>query len=73
MADIDGSGLSAWFYGRLFSPIGGEDEMALCERSAGALRDAVGEMRKKEGMTLERWVNLCSLRGIKSLTFCTLP
>ncbi|KAI0247643.1 CHAT domain-containing protein [Lactifluus subvellereus] len=57
MADMDGTDLSTCFYGHLFSPIGEEDELTLCERSAGALRDAVREMRKKEGMTLERWVN----------------
>jgi CHAT domain-containing protein len=56
MADTDGRDLSAHFYGNLFSPEG-EDGTPLCERSARALRDAVRMLRRKRGVTLERWVN----------------
>jgi len=57
MADMDGVELSTFFYRRMFSPAEGEGDGPLCERSARALRDAVLELRDKEGMTLERWVN----------------
>lgn len=56
MADTDGRDLSAHFYGHMFSPEG-EIGLPLCERSARALRDAVQKLRKKKGVTLERWVN----------------
>ncbi|KAF8273444.1 CHAT domain-containing protein [Lactarius quietus] len=56
MADTDGRDLSAHFYGQMFSP-DGEVDIPLCERSARALRDAVQKLRKKKGVTLERWVN----------------
>ncbi|KAH9048443.1 CHAT domain-containing protein [Lactarius hengduanensis] len=56
MADTDGRDLSAHFYGHMFSPEG-EVGLPLCERSARALRDAVQKLRKKKGVTLERWVN----------------
>ena len=56
MADTDGMDLSEHFYGHLFSP-DGEVGLPLCERSARALRDAVQKLRKKKGVTLERWVN----------------
>lgn len=56
MADTDGRDLSAHFYGHMFSP-DGEVDSPLCEKSARALRDAVQKLRKKKGVTLERWVN----------------
>ncbi|KAI9465714.1 CHAT domain-containing protein [Lactarius psammicola] len=56
MADTDGMDPSAHFYGYMFSPEG-EVDLPLCERSARALRDAVQNLRKKKGVTLERWVN----------------
>jgi CHAT domain-containing protein len=56
MADTDGRDLSAHFYGHIFSP-DGEVGLPLCERTARALRDAVQNLRKKKGVTLERWVN----------------
>ncbi|KAH9006571.1 CHAT domain-containing protein [Lactarius hatsudake] len=56
MADTDGRDLSAHFYGHMFSPEG-EVGLPLCERSARALRNAVQNLRKKKGVTLERWVN----------------
>ena len=55
MADIDGWDLARSFYGSVFS-----DETKdghYYERTAGALRDAVKELRRKEGISLERWVN----------------
>ena len=55
MADSDGWELSRDFYRSVFS-----DEMqgAHCyERTAAALRDAMVKLRRKGGMTLERWVN----------------
>jgi CHAT domain-containing protein len=57
MADRDGADLSTFFYRRMFSPAEGERSTPLCEKSARALRDAVFELRNKEGITLERWVN----------------
>jgi CHAT domain-containing protein len=55
MADIDGPDLAKHFYESVFS-----DEAQggrYCERTAGALRDAVLNLRRKGGITLERWVN----------------
>ena len=55
MADIDGRDLARDFYDSIFS---GETQAASYhERTAQALRDAVRNLRRKGGMTLERWVN----------------
>lgn len=54
MADTDGRDLAGNFYKSLFSS---RDQDAYYERSARALRDATRKLRRKEGMTLERWVN----------------
>ncbi|KAI9464121.1 CHAT domain-containing protein [Lactarius psammicola] len=55
MADTDGRDLAAYFYKSLFS--GRESGIPYYERSARALRDAVRKLRRKSGITLERWVN----------------
>lgn len=55
MADVDGRDLAGSFYGSLFSD--GARGVRYFERTAAALRDAVRELRRKGGMTLERWVN----------------
>ena len=55
MADVDGRDLARSFYESVFS-----DETHVVryyERTAEALRDAVVKLRRKRGMTLERWVN----------------
>ena len=54
MADLDGRDLAKQFYKRLFS---GSSGTPYNERSAKALRFAVQKLRRKRGMTLERWVN----------------
>ena len=54
MADIDGRDLAKQFYKRLFS---GSSGTPYHERSAEALRFAVNKLRRKRGITLERWVN----------------
>ncbi|KAI0297316.1 CHAT domain-containing protein [Multifurca ochricompacta] len=55
MADIDGCEIAENFYKSMFSRNGQEVPYHL--RSARALRDATRKMRRKKGMTLERWVN----------------
>ncbi|KAI0297318.1 CHAT domain-containing protein [Multifurca ochricompacta] len=55
MADIDGSELAENFYKSMFSRNG--QGVGYHLRSARALRDATRKMRRKKGMTLERWVN----------------
>ncbi|KAH9019565.1 CHAT domain-containing protein [Lactarius deliciosus] len=55
MADTDGRDLAKSFYKSLFS--GRRADVPYYERSAGALRDATRKLRKKRGITLERWVN----------------
>jgi CHAT domain-containing protein len=55
MADIDGRDLARRFYQSVFSNEGQEGRYY--ERTASALRDAVGSLRRKGGITLERWVN----------------
>ena len=55
MADTDGWDLARGFYQSVFS-----DEMQEAryyERTAAALRDAMVKLRRKRGMSLERWVN----------------
>jgi CHAT domain-containing protein len=54
MADMDGRDLAKYFYKKLFSDSRG---MPYHERSAKALQFAVKKLRKKRGVTLERWVN----------------
>ncbi len=55
MADIDGRDLARSFYESVFS----DETQGACyyERTAEALRDAVKKLRRKGGITLERWVN----------------
>ena len=55
MADMDGPDLARNFYRSAFSY--GTQGTRYYERTAGALRDAVVELRRKSGVTLERWVN----------------
>ncbi|KAI0292639.1 hypothetical protein B0F90DRAFT_1768795 [Multifurca ochricompacta] len=55
MADIDGSEIAENFYKSMFSRNG--EGVPYHLRSARALRDATRKMRRKKGMTLERWVN----------------
>ena len=55
MADTDGQDLAKSFYKSLFS--GRQADVPYYERSARALRDATRKLRKKRGITLERWVN----------------
>ncbi|KAI9508533.1 hypothetical protein F5148DRAFT_1283913 [Russula earlei] len=55
MADTDGRDLARRFYKNVLSETG--EAMPIYERSAVALRDAVKALRRKRGMTLERWVN----------------
>jgi hypothetical protein len=54
MADTDGRDLAKYFYKALFSRSRG---IPYHERSAEALRSAVKKLRRKRGITLERWVN----------------
>jgi len=55
MADTDGRDLARDFYQTVFS--GRTQGARQYERTAEALRDAVMRLRRKSGMTLERWVN----------------
>ena len=55
MADTDGRDLARYFYGSLF--LDGSQGARYYERTAEALRDAAVKLRRKTGMTLERWVN----------------
>jgi CHAT domain-containing protein len=55
MADNDGRDLAKSFYESLFSSQ--EAGVPYYERSAHALRDATRKLRRKRGITLERWVN----------------
>jgi hypothetical protein len=60
MADTDGADLSKHFYKALFADKAdqnGVQPVQYHERSARALQIAVKKLRKKRGMTLERWVN----------------
>jgi CHAT domain-containing protein len=54
MADMDGRDLAKYFYKELFSDPRGTPYH---ERSAKALQFAVKKLRRKRGITLERWVN----------------
>ena len=55
MADTDGRDLARWFYESVFSC--GTQGERYYERTAVSLRDAVVKLRRKGGMSLERWVN----------------
>ncbi|KAH9047141.1 CHAT domain-containing protein [Lactarius hengduanensis] len=55
MADTDGRDLAKSFYKSLFSSE--RPGVPYYERAAEALRDATQTLRKKRGITLERWVN----------------
>ncbi|KAI9437341.1 CHAT domain-containing protein [Lactarius psammicola] len=55
MADTDGTGLSKHFYKSIFSE--NRRGVPCYERSAKALQLAVKKLRRKRGITLERWVN----------------
>jgi CHAT domain-containing protein len=57
MADIDGPDLARRFYQSLFSDEAQLEGGPYYERTAEALRDAVLSLRRKGGITLERWVN----------------
>src|SRR6266702_386674 len=57
MADTDGADLSKRFYKSIFAESPGRRGMPSYERSATALQFAVEKLRKKRGITLERWVN----------------
>jgi CHAT domain-containing protein len=55
MADADGPALAGNFYKSMFSDK--KQGVPYYERAAEALRDAVVKLRRKRGVTLERWVN----------------
>jgi CHAT domain-containing protein len=55
MADTDGWDIAGKFYHSVFSD--GTQDAKYYERTAKALRDTVVRLRRKRGMTLERWVN----------------
>ncbi|KAH8985469.1 CHAT domain-containing protein [Lactarius akahatsu] len=57
MADTDGAYLSKYFYKYIFSESSGRRGVPHYERSARALQFAVKKLRRKRGVTLERWVN----------------
>ena len=57
MANQDGPDLAKHFYRSMFPRRERSDPAPYYTRSAGALRDAVKRLRKKRGITLERWVN----------------
>ena len=57
MADMDGQDLVENFYKALFFNSRGDQGTPFRERSAKALRSAVKRLRRKRGITLERWVN----------------
>jgi len=57
MADTDGRDLAKNFYRSMFSSKGNLNGTPYHERSATALRDSVQKLRRKRGVTLERWVN----------------
>jgi CHAT domain-containing protein len=55
MADTDGRDLARYFYGSLF--LDEAHGTRYYDRTSEALRDAVVKLRRKTGITLERWVN----------------
>jgi CHAT domain-containing protein len=57
MADTDGRFLAENFYKQVFSSRKNWQGVPYYERTAKALRNAVRNLRRECGMTLERWVN----------------
>ena len=57
MANQDGPDVAKHFYQSMFPKKEQGELVSYYRRSAGALRDAVKKLRKKRGITLERWVN----------------
>ncbi|KAH9009094.1 CHAT domain-containing protein [Lactarius deliciosus] len=57
MADMDGQDLAKHFYKLMFPKREKGELVPYYKMSAGALHDAVKKLRKKRGVTLERWVN----------------
>ncbi|KAN0131128.1 CHAT domain containing protein [Lactarius tabidus] len=57
MADTDGADLSKHFYKAIFADKASQNGVPYHERSARALQVAVKKLRKKRGISLERWVN----------------
>jgi CHAT domain-containing protein len=57
MANEDGPDVAKYFYQSMFPKKEKGEPAPYYKRSAGALRDAVRKLRKKRGITLERWVN----------------
>ena len=57
MANEDGPDVAKYFYQSMFPKGDQGGPVPYYKRSAGALRDAVKKLRKKRGVTLERWVN----------------
>ncbi|KAH8991514.1 hypothetical protein EDB92DRAFT_1816290 [Lactarius akahatsu] len=55
MANEDGPELAKHFYNSMFPKEGQGELVPYYKRSAGALRHAVKKLRKKRGITLERW------------------
>ena len=55
MANADGRDLAKYFYKSML--FGKKTSVPYYERSAKALRDAAKKLRRKRGITLERWVN----------------
>ncbi|KAH8995842.1 CHAT domain-containing protein [Lactarius hatsudake] len=57
MADMDGQDLTKYFYKLMFSKREKGEQVPYYKRSASALHDAVKKLRRKRGVSLERWVN----------------
>ena len=57
MANEDGPDVAKYFYQSMFPKSEQGEPVAYYKRSAGALRGAVKKLRRKRGITLERWVN----------------
>ena len=57
MADTDGADLSKYFYKAIFADKADQNGVPYHERTAFALQIAVKKLRRKRGVTLERWVN----------------
>ena len=57
MANEDGPDVAKYFYQSIFPKSEQGEPVAYYKRSAGALRGAVKKLRRKRGITLERWVN----------------
>ena len=64
MANADGRELAKYFYKSMLS--GKQTGVPYYEKSAKALRDAAKKLRRKRGITLERWVNF--VRNREELT-----